>query len=46
MEHRQHSLRTLALKLNVSGTAEVLDDTKLYQGSYGFTKLQIYAPKT
>lgn len=46
MEHRQLSLRTLALKLNVSGTAEVLDETKLYQGSYGFIKLQIYAPKT
>lgn len=46
MEHRQHSLRTLALKLNVSGTAEVLDETKLYQGGYGFVKLQIYAPKT
>lgn len=46
MEHRQLPLRTLALKLNVSGTAEVLDETKLYQGSYGFIKLQIYAPKT
>lgn len=46
MEYRQLSLRTLALKLNVSGTAEVLDETKLYQGSYGFIKLQIYAPKT
>lgn len=46
MEYRQHSLRTLALKLNVSGTAEVLDETRLYQGGYGFIKLQIYAPKT
>lgn len=46
MEFRQHSLRTLALKLNVSGTAEVLDEQKLYQGGYGFIKLQVFAPKT
>lgn len=46
MEYRQQSLRVLALKLNVSGTAEVLDDTKLYQHGYGFVKLQVYAPKT
>ncbi len=47
MQNKQlHALRTLALKLNVSGTAEVLDEQKLYQGSYGFVKLQVYAPKT
>ena len=43
---RIHALRTLALKLNVSGTAEVLDQQKLYQGSYGFVKFQVYAPVT
>ena len=46
MESRQQALRTIALKLNVSGTAEVLDETKLYKDSYGFVKLQAYAPKT
>lgn len=42
----QHALRTLALKLNVSGTAEPLDEQKLYKDSYGFVKIQVYAPLT
>lgn len=46
MEKRQQALRNLALKLNASGTAEVLDEQKLYKDSYGFIKLQAYAPKT
>lgn len=46
MAGKQHALRTLALKLNVSGTIEVLDEQRLYKGSYGFIKLQIFAPET
>lgn len=46
MEKRQHALRNIALKLNVSGTAEVLEEQRLYKGSYGFIKLQVYVPKT
>lgn len=42
----EHALRTLALKLNVSGTAEVVNETKLYKNSYGFQKLQAYIPLT
>lgn len=41
-----HALRTLALKLSTSGTAEVLDEQKLYKNSYGFIKLQAYIPLT
>lgn len=46
MNNRQHALRNIALKLNVSGTAEILDEQRLYKGSYGFVKLQVYVPKT
>lgn len=46
MTNRQHSLRNIAVKLNVSGTAEVLDEQRLYKDSYGFIKLQVYAPDT
>ncbi len=46
MEKRQHALRNIALKLNVSGTVEVLEEQRLYKGSYGFVKLQVYVPKT
>ena len=46
MNNRQHALRNIVLKLNVSGTAEVLDEQRLYKDSYGFIKLQVYAPKT
>lgn len=46
MSNRQHALRNIALKLNADGTAEVLSEQKLYKGSYGFIKLQVYAPKT
>lgn len=44
--NKQQALRTLAVKLNVSGTAEILDEPYLYAGSYGFIKIQVYAPKT
>lgn len=43
---KQQALRNFAVKLNVSGTAEILDEPYLYAGSYGFIKLQVYAPKT
>ncbi len=39
-------LRCIALKLGVSGTALPITETRLYKGSYGFVKLQVYAPKT
>lgn len=45
-DHYVHALRNLALKLNPNGTAEVLEEQKLYQGSYGFIKLQVYVPVT
>lgn len=43
---KQQTLRNFAVKLNVSGTAEILDEPYLYAGSYGFIKMQVYAPKT
>lgn len=46
MGKRQHALRNIALKLNVSGTAEILEEQRLYKGSYGFVKLQVYVPRT
>lgn len=39
-------LRCIALKLGVSGTALPISETRLYKGSYGFVKLQVYVPKT
>lgn len=46
MENRQHALRSIVLKISANGTAEVLAEQRLYQGSYGFIKLQVYVPKT
>lgn len=43
---KEQQLRTIAIVLNVGGTAEVMDEQKLYKGSYGFIKLQVFAPKT
>lgn len=39
-------LRCIALKLGVSGTATPIAQTRLYKDSYGFVKLQVYAPIT
>lgn len=39
-------LRKLALKLDVSGTAQVINSTRLYKGSYRFVGLQAYVPVT
>ena len=39
-------LRCIALKISVSGSVLPISQTRLYKGSYGFVKLQVYAPKT
>lgn len=42
----EQQLRKITLKLDVSGTAQVINNTKLYKGSYGFVALQVYVPVT
>lgn len=39
-------LRKITLKLDVSGTAQVINSTRLYKGSYRFVGLQAYVPVT
>ena len=43
---RIQSLRKLALKLEVSGTAVAVSNTRLYKGCYNFVGLQAYVPVT
>ena len=43
---KQNALRNIIIRLNVDGTAERLDDVKLYKHSFGFIKLQVLAPVT
>lgn len=41
-----HALRKLEVKLDVSGTATLVGNTKLYKDSFGFVLLQVYVPVT
>jgi len=46
MTERIQLLRRLSVKLEVSGTATVINNTKLYQGGFGFVLLQAFVPVT
>jgi|GEM_PF-2325403 len=43
---RIQNLRFLSLRLEVSGTAAVVNNTKLYRGGFGFVQLQAFVPVT
>jgi len=45
-QSRIQNLRFLSLRLEVSGTAAVVNNTKLYQGGFGFVQLQVFVPVT